>query len=70
MTSLFIEACVRAVLDLHDSGVINQVFGRTIPVLVHELEYDDLIATPNRRANPHGAAGEFFAWIDAMGDDD
>ena len=32
---------------LHDSGDMVAIFGRPIPVLVHELEYYDAIAMQN-----------------------
>ena len=66
MTELFVDSCVDAVRHLHEGGVITSVFGRSIPVLVHELEYYDVIAEQNRRANPPGVADEFCGWIDAM----
>ena len=66
MTELFVDSCVDAARHLHDGGVITSVFGRSIPVLVHELEYYDVIAEQNRRSNPPGVADEFCGWIDAM----
>jgi hypothetical protein len=39
------------------------IFGRAIPVLIHELEYCDEIAEQNVRANPDGLADDFARWI-------
>jgi hypothetical protein len=38
------------------------LFGRPIPVLVHELEYYDAIAMQNLAANPPGVADDFIRW--------
>jgi hypothetical protein len=48
---------------LHDEGDIAALFGNTIPVIVHELEYYDQIADQTIMANPRGVADEFAAWV-------
>ena len=63
ITQQFVELCVEAVKQLHDEGVIADKFGRSIPVLIHELEYYDTIAEQNQRANPEEAVKEFANWI-------
>ena len=65
-TGAFVELIVRIARSLHEDGTVERVFGRPIPVLVHELEYYDEIARQNERANPGGLAGPFAAWIDSM----
>ena len=60
----FAAMLVRVVQELHASGVISGRFGKSIPVLVHELEYHGAMARQNEAANPHGLAAEFVAWID------
>ena len=37
--------------ELHESGFIQETFGREIPVLIHELEYYYEIGEQNIRAN-------------------
>lgn len=59
----FVELCVEVAKQLHYEGVIQQKFGRTIPILIHELEYYDVIAEQNERANPKEVVKEFVDWI-------
>jgi hypothetical protein len=61
-TPWFVATTVFAVRRLHDAGDIERIFGRTLPVLVHELEYYDAIAMQNLAANPPGVADEFVRW--------
>jgi len=49
--------------ELHDSGLIEQKFGRTIPIIVHQLEYYEEIVTQTAAANPAGITDEFAAWV-------
>lgn len=65
-TPWFVANTVFAARRLHDRGDIARIFGRSIPVLVHELEYYDAIAMQNLAANPCGVAAEFVQWIRAM----
>jgi len=55
---------LRTARQLHTGGLIAQIFGRPIPILVHELEYYDHIANLTRQANPPGLADAFISWID------
>jgi uncharacterized protein YwqG len=68
MTLAFVAICVRVARRLHDDGVITGKFGRTIPVIVHEIEYYDDILAETRDANPPGAIDEFEQWYHAMGE--
>jgi len=61
-TPWFVANTVFAARRLHDSGDTNRIFGRSIPVLVHELEYYDAIAMQNLAANPPGVAEDFIRW--------
>lgn len=63
ITEAFVEMCVDISKQLHDNGVIKKKFGKEIPVLVHELEYYDIIANQNLRANPEKVISEFVDWI-------
>lgn len=53
----YIESCgslavlANAVMQLHKSGIITELFGRELPVIIHELEYYPEIAEYNIRAN-------------------
>lgn len=66
ITCYFVDACVRIARTLHENGVIEQHFSRPIPIVVHELEYYDVIAVQTRSANPPGVAKEFEDWIASM----
>jgi hypothetical protein len=68
ITSRFVELLVELTQQLHEDGTIARVFGRAIPVLIHETEYYDQIAEQNLRANPDGLADEFARWIQGMYD--
>lgn len=63
VTRAFVALLEGIVRSLHEDGVVAAVFGRRIPVLIHELEYYDEIAAQNCRANPDGLAEPFAAWI-------
>jgi hypothetical protein len=63
----FEAECVRAGRRLHEDGVIEKVFGRPIPVLVHELEHQAHHADWAVAGNPPGLAEGYVAWIDSLG---
>jgi hypothetical protein len=59
LTKAFAELLERVVQRLHADD-IGRIFGKTIPVLIHELEYYDEIAEQNLRANPPAAVPDGF----------
>lgn len=63
ITAYFVDACVRIAQALHASGTIEERFGHPVPVIVHELEYYEQIATQTQAANPPGLAQEFVDWV-------
>ena len=63
LTNAFVRLLVDVVRRLHAEGDIQRIFGRSLPVLIHELEYDDEIAEQNLAANPAGVVPEdFVGW--------
>jgi hypothetical protein len=64
------EAFMAVVLDLarrlHADGTIQTVFGRAIPIIVHELEYSTQNVQWTTQANPPGLLAEFIAWVDSL----
>jgi hypothetical protein len=62
----WIDLLADVVRGLHQDGLIVRVFGRPIPVLIHELEYYDEIADRARSANPSDLVDDFCAWIEGM----
>ena len=67
ITTAFVELLVKLTRELHETGIVTEVFGRSVPVLIHELEYYDEIADQNRRANPTGLVEPFATWVEASG---
>ena len=59
---------MRVARRLHEDGIITGKFGRTVPIIVHELEIYDAIIEQTREANPPGATDEFEEWYNAMGE--
>ncbi|TXK68225.1 hypothetical protein [Paenibacillus sp. N3.4] len=51
---------------LHANSVILNKFNKEIPLIIHELEYYDLIAEINKEINPKESIKEFCDWIDSM----
>jgi len=68
ITQAYVELAVRTAQRLHTEGVITTVYGKTIPILIHELEYYRDIAAQTERANPPGVSQEFTDWIEGMYD--
>jgi hypothetical protein len=62
----FIDAVITLTQRLFDEGVITSVFGKDIPVLIHELEYYEAPVSWTVRANPQGLADEFAKWVEGL----
>jgi hypothetical protein len=54
LTNAFVQLLVDVVRRLHGDGDIQRIFGTSLPVLIHELEYYDEIARQNLAANSAG----------------
>ncbi len=66
LTTGFIQLLIEVVQRLHRDAEIERIFGRSIPVLIHELEYYEEIASQNLLANPSGVVPEgFLNWCQA-----
>jgi hypothetical protein len=64
LTKAFVAMLIGVVQRLHE-GEIERIFGRPIPVLIHELEYYAEIAAQNLAANPPGVVpDEFVRWCE------
>ncbi|MFG2331689.1 hypothetical protein ACGFMM_18885 [Streptomyces sp. NPDC048604] len=59
----FNQACVQLARDLHEDGVIKSTIGKSVPVILHELEYYEGIARRTEAANPQGLADNFTGWV-------
>lgn len=51
LTPKFVNELVKIVQELHKSGFIKEQFNKEIPIIIHELEYYDVIAIQNIEAN-------------------
>lgn len=49
-----------AVKTVQKSNVIQKKFGKSLPIIIHELEYTDFIAKLNKKANPKDTIQEFL----------
>jgi len=56
----FWQTCTRVARRLHDDGLITSTFGRAIPIIVHDLDFDDDSFDHTRNANPDGVAADFL----------
>lgn len=61
--ALLTDVAVSISKKLHESGAIVEIFGKSIPVIIHELEYYDEIAAITKQGNPPGVADEFIEWV-------
>lgn len=53
--------------ELQVSGFIKDVFGKPVPIIIHDLEYPWYVLEATRQANPNGEANDFFAAMRAIG---
>ncbi len=65
-TEDFVRLAVEVARRLHSDGVIEAVFGRSVPIVIHELEYLFSTMLWTAAANPRGLADEFVDWVMAM----
>ena len=59
ITEAFVRLLVMVVKGIHASGLLKDKFGKEIPILIHELEYYDMIATQNIEANGEELVKDF-----------
>lgn len=52
---------------LHKSGFIKKKFGRSLPIIIHDLEYPWYIMEATEKANPNGEANTFFDAAEELG---
>lgn len=62
----FMALLAGVVRGLHRDGVVADVFGRPVPVLIHGLVYDAATARHSRRANPDRLADPFAGWVNSL----
>ena len=58
----FVNLLVAVVQDIHASGLLKDIFGREIPILIHELEYYEKIARQNMEANGETLDRDFVSF--------
>jgi hypothetical protein len=62
----FRRMCARVSRRLHEDGTIASKFGRPIPIIIHNLEYDKQVVKITQRANPDGLTDEFATWVGSL----
>jgi len=60
------RALTPIVQQLHDDGSTVNSTGRTVPVIIHSLEYDPIGVTETNKANPADILVGFNAWINSI----
>ncbi|QHT67775.1 hypothetical protein GXP67_14590 [Rhodocytophaga rosea] len=60
ITKNFIDLLIQIVQETHQAQITN------LPILIHELEYYDLIRDQNIQANGRERVSEFSEWINEM----
>lgn len=58
-----LDLVVEVARQLQETGVVLAKFGRSIPLLVHEWDYNPWTLEATRCANPEGLTAEFEAWL-------
>ncbi len=56
----FIVEMIKIVKELFENNVISKAFGKNIPIIIHELEYDKKSVKWTKQANPKGLTDEFL----------
>ena len=64
--NLLAKLAISVSLSLHASGIFVEKFGRILPIVIHELEYYDEIASITKSGNPEGVADEFINWVSTI----
>ncbi|MGR3972734.1 hypothetical protein [Shewanella sp. 1180_01] len=63
ITEQFVAAVCVVASTLHSNLTVSRVFGRSVPIIVHELEYYNEIADQTEACNPPRLAEEFVSWV-------
>lgn len=58
-----LDMVVEVARQLQETGVVLAKFGRSIPLLVHEWDYNPWTLEATRCANPEGLTVEFEEWL-------
>lgn len=57
---LFITQIIKMVQQLFSENILQDTFGKNLPVIIHELEYYEEPISWTRRANPSILINEFI----------
>ena len=66
ITNGFVEILIEVVKEIHKENILIRKFKRSIPILIHELEYYDAIGKQNIDANGEELVKDFTAYIDSL----
>lgn len=62
----FAERCATVARRLHADGDVERLFGRPIPIVVHELEDDERTVERNLAANPTASIRPYLDWYESL----
>jgi len=62
----FLGIVISHAQKLHAEGIIKAKFAKSIPIIIHELEYYDKPVQWTKNGNPEGLAQEFENWISSF----
>jgi hypothetical protein len=62
----FIELIIKISSELHSSGIVKDVFDKSVPIIIHELEYYDKHVDWTKKGNPNGTVTKFVDWVENM----
>ena len=57
------ELGVAVAEEMHRTGLVREIFGRDLPIIIHELEYNDETAERTASANPQDLTADFGRWV-------
>lgn len=63
---VFNERCATVARRLHGDGDVERLFGRPVPIVVHEVEHDHHLVERNLAANPPTSIRPYLDWIEAL----
>ncbi len=55
----FVKMLSEIIKDLHECGFIVEVFGKSIPIIIHDLEYSWYMVDATEEANPKEIISDF-----------
>lgn len=61
VSDALLECYTRIAQRLHSENILVEAFGRSVPIIIHDLEYEERGDIATRRANPEALLTEYLA---------